>query len=186
VPYDSGFVFVAHPEAHRNAMSYEASYILHNEQVREQKDWNPDWSRRGRGVASYAALRQLGRDGVAALIEGCCDAARSLVTGIAALPGTELVWEPQINQGLVRFLDPRPESTESDHDEWTDAVTGAVLASGEALFSNTTWRGEALHASVSMQLADQCAGCRACSRSSSTGVARKELVRNVKTWAINV
>jgi len=142
VPYDSGFVFVAHPHAHRNAMSYEANYISHNDQVREQKDWNPDWSRRGRGVATYAALRQLGRDGVAVLIDGCCDAAHSLVMGIAALPGSELVWEPQINQGLIRFLDPRPQSTESDHDAWTDAVTNAVLATGEALFSNTTWRGK--------------------------------------------
>jgi glutamate/tyrosine decarboxylase-like PLP-dependent enzyme len=142
VPYDSGYAFVAHSEAHRNAMSYEASYISHNDQVREQKDWNPDWSRRGRGVATYAALRQLGRQGVSALIDGCCDAARSLATGIAALSGTELVWEPQINQALVRFLDPRPEAAESDHDRWTDAVTSAVLASGEALFSNTTWRGK--------------------------------------------
>ena len=142
VPYDSGFGFVAHPQAHRNAMSYEASYIAHNDQVREQKDWNPDWSRRGRGVATYAALRQLGRAGVAGLIDGCCDAAHSLVTGIAALRGTELVWEPQINQGLVRFLDPRPQATQSDHDAWTDAVTSMVVASGEALFSNTTWRGK--------------------------------------------
>ena len=142
VPYDSGFVFVAHPQAHRSAMSYEASYIAHNDQVREQKDWNPDWSRRGRGVATYAALRQLGRDGVAALVDGCCDAAHSLVTGIAALPGAELVWEPQINQGLVRFLDPRPQATQNDHDAWTDAVTSGVVASGEALFSNTTWRGK--------------------------------------------
>jgi glutamate/tyrosine decarboxylase-like PLP-dependent enzyme len=142
VPYDSGFAFVAHPEPHRNAMSYEASYISHNDQVREQKDWNPDWSRRGRGVATYAALRQLGRNGLADMIDGCCDAAHSLATGIAALPGAELVWEPRINQGLVRFRDSRPEATESDHDEWTDAVTRAVLASGEALFSNTTWRGK--------------------------------------------
>jgi glutamate/tyrosine decarboxylase-like PLP-dependent enzyme len=142
VPYDSGFAFVAHPQAHRSAMSYEASYISHNDQVREQKDWNPDWSRRGRGVATYAALRQLGRHGVAALIDACCDAAHSLVTGIAALPGAELMWEPRINQGLVRFLDQRPTATESDHDQWTDVVTSAVLASGEALFSNTTWRGK--------------------------------------------
>ena len=141
VPYDCGFAFVAHPEAHRSAMSYEASYILHNDQVREQKDWNPEWSRRGRGVATYAALRQLGRDGVAALIDRCCLAAHGLVTGIGALPGAELLWEPQINQGLVRFLDPRPEATQSDHDAWTDAVTSAILASGEALFSNSTWRG---------------------------------------------
>ncbi|WP_133649227.1 pyridoxal phosphate-dependent decarboxylase family protein [Paraburkholderia flava] len=142
VPYDSGFAFVAHPQAHRGAMSYEASYITHNDDVREQKDWNPDWSRRGRGVATYAALRQLGREGVAALIDRCCDAAHQIVTGIGALPGAALVWEPTINQGLVRFIDPRSAATERDHDVWTDAVTAAVLASGEALFSNTTWRGK--------------------------------------------
>lgn len=64
------------------------------------------------------------------------------MTRIAALPGATLVWEPRINQGLVRFIDPRPGATESDHDQWTDDVTSAVLASGEALFSNSTWRGK--------------------------------------------
>jgi glutamate/tyrosine decarboxylase-like PLP-dependent enzyme len=142
VPYDSGFAFVADPQAHRGAMSYEASYVSHHEEAREQKDWNPDWSRRGRGVAAYAALRQLGRQGVEALIDSCCDAAHGLVTGIGALPGAEMVWEPRINQGLVRFLDPKPGATETDHDRWTDGVTQAILASGEALFSNTTWRGK--------------------------------------------
>jgi glutamate/tyrosine decarboxylase-like PLP-dependent enzyme len=142
VPYDSGFAFVAQPKAHRDAMSYTASYISANDQVREQTDWNPEWSRRGRGFAVYAALRQLGRHGVAALIENCCDAAHRLVAGITALPGVELMWEPRINQGLVRFLDPRPAASDCDHDQWTDAVTSAVLESGEALFSNTTWRGK--------------------------------------------
>jgi glutamate/tyrosine decarboxylase-like PLP-dependent enzyme len=141
VPYDSGFAFVAQPGPHRAAMAYEASYISHNDQVREQKDWNPEWSRRGRGPAVYSALRQLGRQGVAALIDGCCAAAHRLVLGIAALPGAELVWEPQVNQGLVRFRDPRPAATEAEHDAWTDAVTRAVLGTGEAFFSNTTWRG---------------------------------------------
>jgi glutamate/tyrosine decarboxylase-like PLP-dependent enzyme len=142
VPYDSGFAFVADPGAHRAAMSYEAHYISHNELVREQKDWNPDWSRRGRGVAAYAALRQLGRDGVAGLVERCCEAAHRIATGIAALPGTQLVWEPRINQGLVRFLDPRSGATDTDHDNWTDAVCAKVLAGGESFFSNTTWRGK--------------------------------------------
>lgn len=141
VPYDSGFAFVAHPEAHRKAMSYEASYIAHNDQVREQKDWNPDWSRRGRGLPAYAALRQLGRDGVADMVERCCAHARAIVNGIAALPGAELVWEPVINQGLVRFLDPRPAATQADHDKRTDHVSDAVVAGGEAFFTNTTWRG---------------------------------------------
>jgi glutamate/tyrosine decarboxylase-like PLP-dependent enzyme len=137
VPYDSGFAFVADAKAHRAAMSYEAHYISHNDLVREQKDWNPDWSRRGRGVPAYAALRELGREGVAELVERCCAAAHAIATGIAALPGAELVWEPQINQGLVRFLDP-----DGDHDKWTDAVCEAVVAGGESFFSNTTWRGK--------------------------------------------
>lgn len=142
VPYDSGFAFVAHPEAHRKAMSYEASYIAHNDQVREQKDWNPDWSRRGRGVAAYAALRQLGRDGVASLVERCCEHAHGIAMGIAALPGAELVWAPVINQALVRFLDPRLDASDADHDRWTDMVADAVTAGGEAFFTNTTWRGK--------------------------------------------
>jgi glutamate/tyrosine decarboxylase-like PLP-dependent enzyme len=142
VPYDSGFCFVADRQAHRNAMSFQASYISRNDEVREQNDWNPDWSRRGRGFAAYAALRQLGRQGVTELVARCCEAAHRLVTEIGALPGAELVWEPQINQGLVRFPDPRPGAGESEHDQHTDAVTLAVLATGEAFFSNTTWRGK--------------------------------------------
>jgi glutamate/tyrosine decarboxylase-like PLP-dependent enzyme len=138
VPYDSGFAFVADAGAHRAAMSYEAHYIAHNDLVREQKDWNPDWSRRGRGVAAYAALRQLGRDGVSELVERWCAAAHAIAVGIGALAGAQLVWEPRINQGLVRFLDPRG----VDDDGWTDAVCAAVVAGGEAFFSNTTWRGQ--------------------------------------------
>ncbi|MDR0225412.1 MAG: aspartate aminotransferase family protein [Burkholderiaceae bacterium] len=141
VPYDSGFAFVANVDAHRSAMSYEASYITHNDGVREQKDWNPEWSRRGRGIAVYAALRQLGRQGVADLVDACCESAHELVMGISALPGAQLIWEPAVNQGLVRFHDPRPGSTENDHDRYTDAIAAAVAASGEAFFSNTTWRG---------------------------------------------
>jgi glutamate/tyrosine decarboxylase-like PLP-dependent enzyme len=142
VPYDSGFAFVAHPQPHRSAMSYEASYISHNDEVREQKDWNPDWSRRGRGVAAYAALRQLGRNGVAALVERCCDAAQRIANGIAALDGAEMVWEPRINQGLVRFIDQRPGASEANHDAFTDDVVAAVVSGGEAFFTNTTWRGK--------------------------------------------
>jgi glutamate/tyrosine decarboxylase-like PLP-dependent enzyme len=142
VPYDSGFAFIADRQAHRNAMSYAASYIATNDQVREQSDWNPEWSRRGRGIATYAALRQLGRGGVEALVDRCSDSAHAIVTGIGALRGATVMWEPRINQGLVRFLDPAPGALDIDHDVWTDAVTAAVVAGGEALFSNSTWRGK--------------------------------------------
>jgi len=141
VPFDSGYAFVRDAGAHRASMSHRAAYIVHSDDARDQIDWNPEWSRRARGFATYAALRQLGRHGVAAVVEGCCRHARSLVTRMGALPGAQLVWEPTINQGLVRFLDPRPAATEEDHDRRTDAVIAEIVATGSAFFGGTTWRG---------------------------------------------
>jgi glutamate/tyrosine decarboxylase-like PLP-dependent enzyme len=48
---------------------------------------------------------------------------------------------PQINQGLVRFHDPRPGATEEDHNRRTDEVMAAINATGEAFFTGTTWKG---------------------------------------------
>jgi glutamate/tyrosine decarboxylase-like PLP-dependent enzyme len=62
VPYDSGLVFVAHPAAHRAAMSLSAAYLVRSaDEPREPMDWVPESSRRARGFAVYAALRSLGR-----------------------------------------------------------------------------------------------------------------------------
>lgn len=146
VPYDCGYAFVANPEAHRAAMSHRAPYLIHASEGRDSIDYVPEWSRRGRGVATYAALRQLGRNGVARLVERNCDQARQIVNGIGALDGAEVLWEPAINQGLVRFLDPNG----ADHDGWTEKVIARVVASGEAFFGATTWRGKrAMRVSVS-------------------------------------
>jgi glutamate/tyrosine decarboxylase-like PLP-dependent enzyme len=142
VPYDCGYAFIRHQQAHRAAFAHHAAYVPQATQTRDALDWTPEFSRRARGFASYAALRELGRHGVADLIDRCCLHAHSLATQIGALPGAKLVWEPQINQGLVRFLSPNPVATESDHDNFTDQVTAAILADGEALFSNTTWRNQ--------------------------------------------
>jgi glutamate/tyrosine decarboxylase-like PLP-dependent enzyme len=130
VPYDCGYAFVTDPDAHRASMSYRAPYLTHDDQARDQMDWTPEWSRRARGFPTYAALRELGRDGIAELIDRCCRHAHSLTMRIAALPGAELLAEPIINQGLVRFSDR------------TDEVIAAILASGEAFFGGTTWRGQ--------------------------------------------
>ncbi len=150
VPFDSGYAFVADAEAHRAAMSCRAVYITHNSDARDEMDWNPEWSRRSRGFPTYAALRQLGKDGVRDLVERCCKHAHSLVMGMGTLPGAEVVWEPTINQGLVRFLDSKPGATEADHDRRTDEVIAAILKTGEAFFGGTTWRGRrAMRVSVS-------------------------------------
>jgi glutamate/tyrosine decarboxylase-like PLP-dependent enzyme len=141
VPFDCGYAFVADAEAQRNSLSIRASYLTHVDGARDEVDWNPEWSRRARCFATYAALRQLGTDGVSDLIERCCRHAHSLVVQMGALPGAEVVWEPVINQGLVRFSDQRTGATEDDHDRRTDEVIAGILASGEAFFGGTTWRG---------------------------------------------
>jgi aromatic-L-amino-acid decarboxylase len=139
-PFDCGYAFVADAEAHRGAFSHRTSYTMFVGGARDQIDWNPEWSRRGRGIPTYAALRQLGRQGVAELVERTCAHARALVRRIGRLQGAEIVWEPTINQGLVRFLDPRPGATEQDHDRRTDETIARIVATGEAFFGGTTWR----------------------------------------------
>ncbi len=136
VPYDSGIAFVADAEAHKNAMTIDAPYKVEVENVRDQIEWGPEWSRRARGIPIYAALRTLGRNGVAEMIERCCDLTSEMVSKLAKLPGVEVLAEPIINQGLVRFLDPN-----GDHDKRTLDVINLVNQTGEAWFGPTTWHG---------------------------------------------
>ena len=139
-PQDSGLAIVRDHEAHRAAMTVSASYLTAGGEARDPIDWTPDWTRRARGYAVYAALRELGRGGVAALVDRCCRHAGALAHGLAALPGAELVAAPTLNQGLVRFLEHGP-AAPADHDRRTDAVIAAANATGECFFSGTTWRG---------------------------------------------
>jgi glutamate/tyrosine decarboxylase-like PLP-dependent enzyme len=141
VPYDCGYAFVADSQAHRASMSLRASYLVHAEDARDPFDWNVEWSRRGRGVATHAAIRELGRSGIAALVERCCRHAHNLTLGIGALDGAQLMWEPTLNQGLVRFPDPSPGATEPDHDAHTDRIIAAIVKTGRAFVGGTTWRG---------------------------------------------
>ncbi|MBB4935141.1 glutamate/tyrosine decarboxylase-like PLP-dependent enzyme [Lipingzhangella halophila] len=145
VPFDSGFAFVRHPDAHRTAMCTRASYLIHADDAgngaatrsaRDQIDWNPEWSRRARAVPVYAAIRALGRHGIAEVVERCSDRAYRLATRIGALEGAEPLVTPQINQGLVRFL-----AADGNHDARTEQVIEHVQQSGEAWFGATTWNG---------------------------------------------
>lgn len=141
-PKDIGFAAITDREAHRAAMSISANYLTQDGDTRDQIDYTPDWTRRARGFAVYAALRELGRNGVADLIDRCCEHASSLAYGISALTGAELVAAPTLNQALVRFLSPKIDATHKDHDEWTDSIIEAINAEGTAFFSGTTWQGK--------------------------------------------
>ena len=131
VPYDSGVAFCAHPESHQAAIGIRSAYLMHVDPAtgRDPVDWNPEHSRRARGFAVYAALRALGRTGVADLVERLCRRARDIAAGLAEIPGCELLNEVVLNQVLIRF----------ESDEATDAVVAAVQAGGEAWAGTTLW-----------------------------------------------
>jgi glutamate/tyrosine decarboxylase-like PLP-dependent enzyme len=140
VPFDCGYAFIADSEAHRASMSIRAPYITENSDARDQIDWNPEWSRRARGFSTYAALRQLGRSGIADLINRTCRHAQGIVDGIGGLEEAEVLWRPVINQGLVRFRATHADASESDHDLRTTQVIDHVVRGGQAFFGPTTWR----------------------------------------------
>ncbi len=140
-PKDIGIAVVSDTAAHRVAMAISADYLTHDADTRDQIDWTPDWTRRARGFAVYAALRELGRAGVADLIDQSCAHAATLAAGIASLDGAELIVSPTLNQALVRFRSPRSNATEEDHDAWTNGVIAAINLEGTAFFSGTVWKG---------------------------------------------
>jgi glutamate/tyrosine decarboxylase-like PLP-dependent enzyme len=133
VPYDSGFSFCAHPRAHAAAMRFSAAYLVgHGEgEIRAPADYVLESSRRSRGFATWAAVRELGRDGVADLVERCCRLARRFAEQLRALDGVEVVNEVVLNQVLVRFGD----------DARTAAVIAAVQRDGTCWMGGTTWHG---------------------------------------------
>jgi len=139
VPYDAGLAFVAHPDAHHGAFSASAAYLPTG--ARDAMDWTPDSSRRARSFTIWAALRSLGRAGVAEMVERCCACARRFAEVLGAQEGIEVLNDVVLNQVLVRF---------DDDDAATDAVVAAVQAEGTCWMGPTTWRGRrAMRISVS-------------------------------------
>jgi glutamate/tyrosine decarboxylase-like PLP-dependent enzyme len=135
VPYDSGIAFCRHPESHRGAFAARAAYLVYGEAgtVRDQEEWTPEFSRRARGFPVYAALRSLGRTGVAELVERCCRHARRFADELSRLPDVELLNDVVLNQALFRF----------DSDERTREILRRVQDSGVAWMGGTTWDGRA-------------------------------------------
>jgi glutamate/tyrosine decarboxylase-like PLP-dependent enzyme len=135
VPYDSGIAFCAHPDAHRAAMRVTAAYLVQpGDDRRDQVDWTPEFSRRARGFTVYAAIRELGATGIAAMIENSCERARQFAE-ILGSAGLEILNDVVLNQVLVRVP--------------ADVVTH-VQEDGTCWLSGTQWNGEhAMRISVS-------------------------------------
>ncbi|MEU3621034.1 aspartate aminotransferase family protein [Amycolatopsis coloradensis] len=133
VPYDSGYAFCAHPGSHAAAMSLTAAYLTGqgDGDVRAPSDFVPESSRRARGFATWAALGELGRAGIAELVERCCALARRFAEQLTKA-GFTVVNDVVLNQILVSFGDE------------TDRVVEAVQRSGECWMGTTTWHGRRL------------------------------------------
>ena len=132
VPYDAGLAFCAHPEDHRLALGAHADYLAPTPGQRDAVDWTPEFSRRARGIAIYAALRWFGRAGVGRLVDRCCDLAQRFAVGLEAMDA-EVLNDVVLNQVLVSF----------GSDERTRAVIAHLQAGGECWMSGTTWDGRA-------------------------------------------
>jgi glutamate/tyrosine decarboxylase-like PLP-dependent enzyme len=136
VPYDSAFAFCARPDVHATAMSYTAAYLTGSGSVSGMADLTAESSRRARGFATWAALRELGRDGVAELVDRCCALARRFADGLAA-GGAEVVNDVVLNQVLVGFGD-------DGRTDRIDRIVDAVQRDGTCWLGATTWRGRRL------------------------------------------
>ncbi len=138
VPYDSGLVFLRQPEFLRKNMQLRATYLLGTEE-RDPYDYTPDSSRRARGFEVWAALRSLGRSGLAELIERNCRQAARFATGLERA-GFEILNDVVLNQVLVSFGPP----------ERTRRIIQAVQAEGTCWCGGTEWHGHtAMRISVS-------------------------------------
>ena len=138
VPYDSGLTFVRHPQALQSAMSISAAYLPQGER-REPFQFTPEASRRARGIEIWAALRSLGRQGIADLIERNCRFAARFAAGLTAA-GYRVLNDVVLNQVLVSFGDP----------EKTRRVIAGIQSDGVCWCGGTVWQGEtAMRISVS-------------------------------------
>jgi len=149
VPYDSGIVIVRDAAAHHAAMTLGASYYVETKGgERDPYNWVAESSRRSRGFAVYAALRELGRDGLAEMIDRCCSLARRMADGLRDTPGVTILNDVVLNQVLVRFAPPAVggngiSEDAAATDAFTREVIAAVQADGTCWLGGTTWQGMA-------------------------------------------
>ena len=139
VPYDSGLVFVRDAEAQRRAMALLAAYLIHAEgRERDPYEFVPEFSRRARGFAVYAAMRSLGRDGIGEMIERHCRQARRFAERLSDVPGVRILNDVVLNQVLVRF-EAGAEADPAASDALTRDVVRRVQEDGTCWLAGTTW-----------------------------------------------
>jgi glutamate/tyrosine decarboxylase-like PLP-dependent enzyme len=139
-PYDCGYAIVRDAEAHRRAMTISASYLPPiSEGERDPSHFVPELSRRARGFATWAMIKHLGREGIAAMVERHCRLAQRIADGLASEPGLGVVNEVVLNQIIVRFgTDASPEIG----DDLTLQTIRRIQADGTCFMGGAQWRGQ--------------------------------------------
>jgi glutamate/tyrosine decarboxylase-like PLP-dependent enzyme len=138
-PYDCGFTIVRHEEAHRRAMDMQASYLTRDDRsYRHPGAYVPELSRRSRGFAAWAMMRRLGRAGIARMVDEDVRIAGHLARGMAAIPGAEVINQPELNQFMVRFgAGCLPEES----DRLTQLTVERIQRDAVAYMGTALWRG---------------------------------------------
>lgn len=134
VPYDCGFIAVADPDHLRGAMGISAPYLKPASDARDSYQYVPESSRRARGFPLYAALRSLGRNGVAELVERSSSLAGLMATELDGDPALEVINEVVINQVLVAAVG-------DDTGELTADAVERIQQDGTCWLAATRWRG---------------------------------------------
>jgi glutamate/tyrosine decarboxylase-like PLP-dependent enzyme len=133
VPYDGAMAIVAHPDAHLAAMSLAGPYLVADPGQRDGTNYVPESSRRARAVPIYAAIRSLGRAGIAEMVERNCAQARRMANLLSTVPGAEVLNDVVLNQVLVRL---------PGGDDANRAAVAAIQRDGTCWLGGTTWNGE--------------------------------------------
>jgi glutamate/tyrosine decarboxylase-like PLP-dependent enzyme len=133
VPYDCGVSIIARPGVARAAVGAQTSYLIRDDAgASDPYDLVPEMSRRARGIPVWAALRQLGRSGVIALVDGLAANARALAAGLSVLPDVTVLNDVVFTQVSLYF----------GSDSRTRAVTAALIADGAVWMSGSKWQGK--------------------------------------------
>ena len=133
MPYDSGLAIVANAESMYAAMGVHAAHLIQDERP-DPFSAVPEFSRRARGFTVWAALRSLGRRGVAEMVEGFCSRAHRFAAGLDQMEGVRVINDVVFTQVCVSF----------GSDEVTREVAARLLSDGTALMTPSTWHGQAV------------------------------------------
>ena len=136
-PHDSAYAIVRDAEAHRRAMLIAASYLPAGAE-RHPADFAPELSRRGRAFATWAMIKSLGREGIAAMVNRHCAQASRMAERLSAEPGVEIMNDVVLNQVAVRL---GADLDVAQADALTDRTIARIQNDGVCFVGGANWRG---------------------------------------------